>query len=225
MNAVRIFNEKEVDELIFLDISATPSRRGPDYELIADIASEAFMPLAYGGGVGSVEDAKRLFGLGIEKIVLNTAALESPSLVSRVAEISGRQSVVVCLDVARSFWGRSAVTARGGRYRMPRAVEDWARTLVEAGAGELVVQSVDRDGTMLGYDIDLLRRISSVVSVPVVALGGCRGLEDMRQAVDEGGAAAVSAGSYFVFHGVHRAVLITYPERPAIESALRKAAR
>jgi cyclase len=220
INAVRIFNEKEADELIFLDISATEARREPNFELVAEIASEAFMPFAYGGGIRTLQHAQRLFSLGVEKVVLNSAALERPELIGEIATLSGRQSVVLCIDVVRTFFGHYQVASDRGRRKTGLDPVTWARRGVHLGAGEVVVQSVDQDGTLGGYDLDLTARVARAVNVPVVALGGAKSLGNMKQAVEDGGAAAVAAGSYFVFHGKHQAVLITYPPRAELEAIL-----
>lgn len=217
INAVKIFNEKEVDELVFLDISATPAGRPPSFELIRDIAAEAFMPFAYGGGVTSVEEVKRLVGLGAEKVVVDSAAVARPELVREAAEVVGSQSLVVAIDVKRSLLGRYEVVTHSGARRAGLDPVAWAQQVESLGAGEILVNSVDRDGTMKGYDLALLRKVTSAVRVPVVACGGAGGLADLRAAVAEGGASAVAAGSLFVFHGKHRAVLITYPDYRELE--------
>lgn len=217
INAVRIFNEKEVDELILLDISATAEERAPDFDLLTSIAGEAFMPFAYGGGVQTLEHALRLFSLGVEKVVLNSAALARPDLVSEIAALSGRQSVVVCIDVVRSFSGRYEVASKRGRQKTGIDPIEWAIRATDLGAGEIVVQSVDQDGRMRGYDVEIVGRVAKAVTTPVIALGGAASLQDMKRAVDAGGAAAVAAGSMFVFHGKHRAVLINYPQRAELE--------
>jgi cyclase len=217
INAVKIFNEKEVDELVFLDISATPAGRPPSFDLIRDIAAEAFMPFAYGGGVTSVEEVKRLVGLGAEKVVVDSAAVARPALVREAAEVVGSQSLVVAIDVKRSLLGRYEVVTRSGTRRTGLDPVAWAQQAESLGAGEILVNSVDRDGTMKGYDVALLRKVTGAVRVPVVACGGAGGLGDLRAAVVEGGASAVAAGSLFVFHGRHRAVLITYPDHRELE--------
>lgn len=217
INAVKIFNEKEVDEIVFLDISATPAGRAPSFELIHDIATEAFMPFAYGGGVTSVEEVGRLVALGAEKVILNSAAVGRPELVREAAEVVGSQSLVVSIDVRRSMLGRYEVVTHGGTRRTGLDPAAWARRVEELGAGEILVNSVDRDGCMNGYDLTLLRRVTEAVRVPVVACGGAGSLADFNAAVTAGGASAVAAGSLFVFHGKHRAVLITYPEYRDLE--------
>lgn len=217
INAVRIFNEKEVDELVFLDISATPARREPNFELIADIASEAFMPFSYGGGITRLDQIKRLFALGVEKVVLNSRAMSDPDLVSRAAAIAGRSSIVVSIDVRKNWLGRYSVWSECGQQDTKRDPLDYAKEMVDRGAGELFLNSIDCDGTMSGYDLEIAGRITQGVSVPVVVAGGAGSLGDFRKAV-EVGAAAVAAGSFFVFHGKHRAVLITYPRYEELEA-------
>jgi cyclase len=224
MNAVRIFNDKEADELVFLDITASRAGRPPDFALVADIASECFMPFCYGGGIRSVEDARRLTQLGAEKIVLNTAALADLTLVSRAAGVFGSQSVVVGIDVRRGLLGGYTVHAHAGGAVPRLAVEDYARAAEQAGAGEILLTSVDRDGMMAGYDLELLRRVTSAVGIPVVACGGAGSLAHLAEAVLDGGASAAAAGSLFVFQGRHKAVLINYPTPAEIRAAFARGA-
>ncbi|KAG5180374.1 imidazoleglycerol phosphate synthase [Tribonema minus] len=213
INSVRIFNEKEVDELVFLDITATPEGRGPDFDLLADIAGEAFMPMAYGGGITTLEQVKRIFLLGFEKVVINTATYAAPELIREAAAIYGSQSIVGCVDVRRTLLGRYELTSHAGKTKQSVGLKDHLVALERLGAGEIIVNSVDRDGTQTGYDLKLIREVSSSVSVPVVACGGAAGLDDFAAAVNDAGASAVAAGSLFVFVGPHRAVLINYPDR------------
>jgi imidazole glycerol-phosphate synthase subunit HisF len=213
INAVRIFNDKEVDELVFLDIGATVQGTQPDFELLSDIASEAFMPFAYGGGITTLDQAKRLIGIGVEKVIVNTAAVGNLRLIEELSGRLGRQSTVVAIDVARSMLGRYDVVTRSGTKKVGRDPVVWAQEVQAAGAGEIIINSVERDGTMSGYDLDLISSITAAVSVPVVACGGAGGLQDLVAAVKVGGASAVAAGSIFVYHGRHQAVLITYPSR------------
>jgi cyclase len=219
INAVRIFNDKEVDELVFLDIAATPSGRGPNFELLADIASEAFMPFGYGGGVTTIDQVKRLFSLGVEKVVFNTAASTTPELISEAASLAGSSSVVVSIDVRRSWLGKYTVAVKGGREDIGRDPVDYAQSVERLGAGEVLLNAIHRDGTMEGYDLELVRRVAAAVSVPVVAVGGAGRPDHLREAIDVG-AAAAGAGSLFVFHGRHRAVLITYPGYAELEHLL-----
>jgi cyclase len=217
INAVRIFNDKEVDELVFLDIDGSRSKKGPNFDLIADIASEAFMPFAYGGGIATLDDIKRLFSTGVEKVVMNTAALTTPDLVSKAAALAGSSSVVVSMDVNRTWRGKYYVVAKDGKA--PGVPHEYARQAEELGAGEILLTAVHRDGTMEGYDLELIRQVTSAVTIPVVACGGAGGLPHLRQAIDNG-AAAAAAGSMFIFHGKHRAVLITYPQYEELERLL-----
>lgn len=210
INAIRIFNEKEVDELMVLDIAASKRSQEPDYAMIELFAGECFMPLCYGGGVRSVEQAARIFDLGVEKICLQSAALDDVTLISRIAERFGSQSVVVSVDVKRSWLKRPELYESRTSKVHTLAWLDFTRQAVAAGAGEVLLNAVDRDGEMKGMDIDVIREASATLSVPLIALGGVGSLQDIKAAVDAG-ASAVAAGAFFVFHGPHRAVLITYP--------------
>jgi cyclase len=216
INAVRIFNEKEVDELVFLDIGATLAGSEPNFELLAHIASEAFMPFGYGGGITNIEQIKRLYSLGVEKVILNTAAEADPALIAAAASAAGSSSVVVSIDVGKSIFGKYTVRTRSGKFDTKRHPVDYALEMERRGAGEILLNSIDRDGTLSGYDLDLVGTVAAAVSVPVVAVGGAGSKEHFKAAVDSG-ASAVSAGSLFVFHGRHRAVLITYPEYEELE--------
>jgi cyclase len=211
VNTVRIFNEKEVDELVLLDIGATVENRKPSLDMIERIASEAFMPVAYGGGIRSIDDARAVLACGVEKVVINTAAVEEPRNVREIADAYGSSSVVVCIDVRRKLLGRLEVMVRAGRTGTGLDPVAFARTAEGLGAGEILVNSIERDGTMQGYDLELVRRVARAVSVPVIACGGAGSLQDFSGALHEAGASAVAAGSFFVFHGRHRAVLVSYP--------------
>lgn len=211
VNAVRIFSEKEVDELVVLDIDASREGRDPNYELIAEIAGECFMPVAYGGGVRNLEQVRRLIRSGVEKVVINSAATLSTEVITQAADIFGSQAVVAGIDVRKPLLGGYRVVIKSATQDAGVRLDEHVQRLVKAGAGELLLNSVDRDGTMVGYDLDLIRSVTRAVNVPVVACGGAGTLEHLRQAVHEAGASAVSAGSMFVFHGKHRAVLINYP--------------
>ena len=221
INAVKIFNEKEVDELIFLDIQATSKRRQPQFTVIEEIANECFMPFCYGGGVREIDTMKTLFRLGAEKVSINSYAVENPDFIRQAAEMFGSQSVVVALDVKKNFWGTSTVVTHSATRKTGLDPVAFARDMESKGAGELLITSVDRDGTRQGYDLDLLQRISAAVNIPVIACGGAATLDDFVDAVDIGGAAAVAAGSLFVYYGKHQAVLINYPERTVVEQLYR----
>jgi cyclase len=223
INAVHIFNEKEVDELMLLDIDASRQRRGPDFDLIEQIAGECFMPLCYGGGIRSLDDARRLFKLGVEKVALQSAFFENPGLLRQIADHAGEQAVVASIDVTWVGLGRRTVRS-GGRAK-PR-VGDWQELLrmaVDNGAGEILLNNVEREGTLLGPDLELVREASALVDVPLIATGGIGSLGDVQAAISAG-ASAVAAGAFFVFYGPHRAVLITYPRYDEIEALWKKAA-
>jgi cyclase len=210
INAVRIFNEKEVDELILLDIDATRERREPDYMMIERLASECRMPLCYGGGVRTLEQALRIFALGVEKIAIGSIAVERPEFVTELANRVGRQSVVVVMDVKLTERGYRLFLCNGTK---PTALDPvlFARRLQELGVGEIVINSIDQDGMMKGYDLALIRSVRQVVSVPITALGGVGKLEHIGTLIREFGILGAAAGSLFVFKGVFRAVLINYP--------------
>jgi len=222
INTVRIFNEKEVDELILLDITASRNNRPPQYALIEEIASECFMPLAYGGGVKSVEDARKIFSLGLEKVVLNTSVLENPDLISQLAEQFGSQSLVVSVDVKKDLFGRYRVYSKSGTKKWPYEPEEFAKLMEERGAGEILLNSIDRDGTMIGYDIPLIQRVSRSVGLPVISCGGAGQIDDFSDAVNQGGASAVAAGSMVVYQGKNRSVLINFPTQQQLHEVLGK---
>lgn len=216
INAIRIFNEKEVDELMVMDIAVSRERREPDYELIEQFAGECFMPLAYGGGVCTVEQARTLFALGVEKVCLQTAALSNLSTITQLADQFGSQSILVSVDVKRNWRGKPQLYSSAAGQCLPLDWRGFLVQAVEAGAGEVVFNAVDRDGVMNGMDLELVRIAAAAVPVPVIAIGGVGSLGDIKAAVDAG-ASAVAAGAFFVFHGPHRAVLITYPKYGELE--------
>lgn len=219
INAVRIFNEREVDELAFLDITATRERREPPFDTVRDIAGECFMPVCYGGGIRTVEHARRLFALGIEKVLINTAAEELPALVTDTADAFGSQSVMVGVDVRCDWLGRPRVYTRGGSRNTGRDPIEYAREMAERGAGEIFLNAIDRDGTMAGFDLELVTAVSCAVSIPLIACGGAGSVADLSAAV-AAGASAVAAGSLFVFTGPRRAVLINYPSAAELRAAV-----
>jgi len=209
INAVKIFNEKEVDELCILDISATVSNKKPDIKRIADIVSEAFMPISYGGGVTHIDEAKELLYSGVEKILLNSALHTHPHLITEIANSVGNQSAVASIDVKKNLWGKYKVYSRNGTKDTGKDVFEFAKEREQKGAGEILLNSIDKDGTCNGYDTELIKKIADAVKVPVVAAGGAwqkQHLVDAKKA----GASALAAGGMFVFHGKHKAVLISY---------------
>lgn len=217
INTVRIFNEKEVDEVVLLDFEASRNNRPPDFEKIEEIASEAFMPMSYGGGVTTVEQAKRILALGVEKIILNSAAVETPGLVSELATAVGSQSVVVAVDAKKNLFGRYQLSWKNTEKSKATHPVQWAQEVCALGAGEILLNLVDRDGTVQGYDLELIREMAAAVSVPLVACGGAASNQDLAAAL-KAGASGAAAGSMFVFHGKHRAVLISYPAPADIDS-------
>lgn len=221
INAVRIFNEKEVDELVLLDITATAEKREPKYNWIKDIVSESFMPIGYGGGIKNVEQAKKLFDTGIEKLIINSASLDMDFL-SSLAAIYGNQSIVICIDARKNLLGNYAVYTNNGTQKHKMTPDAMAKSVTDAGAGEIIIQSIDREGSMKGYDIDLIKLVSKTINVPVVASGGAGNLDHLREAIVVGGASAVTAGSMFVFKGKHRGILINYPSPNDLKNLFRE---
>ena len=211
VNAVKIFNNKGVDELCILDISAPRTGGEPDYDLLHDIATEAFMPLSYGGGVHSLEQIQRLFAIGYEKVILNTALVETPDLIREAVAYAGSQSIVASIDVKTDVLGRSFCYIRGGREKTAFSPVRLARRAQELGTGEILLGSINRDGQMKGYDLSLVRSVADAVSIPVIASGGCGSMEDLQAVLEEGHAHAAAAGSFVVYYGRNRAILITAP--------------
>lgn len=223
INAVRIFNEKEVDELVVADIDATRQAREPDYRLISSLAAECRMPLCYGGGVDKVEQVERIIALGVEKVALSAAAIARPELVSEAAERVGSQSIVVVLDAKQAGPGRYEVVTHNATKPTGLDVAATARRMQELGAGEIAVNAVDRDGLMQGYDRDLIAQVRDSVTLPMTALGGAGSLADFEGLFAEHGIVGAAAGSFFVFKGKYRAVLISYPNRTEKEALLGRA--
>ena len=216
INAVRIFNDKEVDELIFLDIEAGMKNRSPNLELIRKLADECYMPFIAGGGITNVEEIRQILEAGAEKVSLNTSAFDSPELIRQASSIFGSQSIVVSIDVRKNWLGRYQVCVKSGTEQTDIDPVDHAKKVQELGAGEILITRVENDGTMSGYDLNLIKLVSNSVDIPVIACGGAGKMEDFSLAL-ENGASAVAAGAKFVFHGKHRAVLITYPDKKEME--------
>lgn len=211
INAVRIFNDKEVDELIFLDIDATRQRRGPNFEYLKKITEQCFMPLCYGGGVTGIGQMKELFKIGFEKVAINHAAYTDTSLLEKAVRIFGGQSIVGSMDVKKSIFKKQTVWVNNGTVNTSIDPVQYAVRLEEAGIGEIFLNSVDKDGTMSGYDYELIEKVSNAVNIPVIACGGAQKAEDCSEAIGRG-ASAAAAGSMFVFWGRNHAVLINYPD-------------
>ena len=210
INAVRIFNSKQVDELVVLDISA--GQRGSiAFDYIEDIVSEAFMPVAYGGGIRSLSDCQELLKLGVEKIIINTAAAQTPELIEAVSQQFGSQSVVVSIDVKKSFFGSSKTWIQSGTINTGKTPLEMAQEAVARGAGEVFLTSIDREGTYKGYDLELLSSVAPMLNVPVIAHGGAKNIDDLRSAIEQGGCSAVAAASIFIYAKQGEGVLINYP--------------
>ena len=217
INTVRIFNEKEVDELIFLDIEATPQDREPNYKLLSEIADECFMPLAYGGGIKTLEQAIKIFQIGIEKVAINSAAHSNLKLIGDIAAIYGTQAVIGIIDVKKSLFGKQEVVSNSATTKHKFTPEAWAQELGKAGVGEIMVTSVDMEGTWEGIDVALIKRITDSVNVPVIAHGGAGNVEHLKDAVRTGGASAVAMGSMVVYQKKDFGVLINFPDKKILE--------
>lgn len=224
INAVKIFNEKEADEMIVLDIDATAKGHEPNFRLIAQFAAECRMPLCYGGGIKTAEQAKRIIGLGVEKVAISSAALERPELISEIAAEIGSQSVVVVLDAKmRSFGREPEVWTHNATRNTGRRIFEVAKQVAALGAGEIVVNSIDNDGQMKGYDLKLAARMRATVRLPMTILGGAGSFADIAKLIETCGVVGASAGSLFVFKGPYRAVLISYPAQIHKEELIRAA--
>ena len=212
INAIRIFNDKEVDELVLLDIDASIFNKKPNLNVLKNITSECFMPLSFGGGIDSIEMIREILKIGVEKVILNSAAVKNPNLISEASRNFGKSTIVVSIDYKTNLFN-SNVYINGGSTKTKYKPIDWAIECERLGAGEIIINSINKDGLMSGYDFDLLKSVSNAVSIPVIASGGAGELKDFSKAIFDSNASAVAAGSFFVFKGKHRAVLITYPSR------------
>ena len=217
INAVKIFNEKEADELIVLDIDASVEGREPDYAMIEHLAYECRMPFCYGGGIKTAEQALRIIKLGVEKVALSSAAIETPEVLQEIAKTAGQQSVVAVIDVKRTLFGSYEIFTHNGKRKIKAELSELLASLQNLGVGEIVINSIDRDGTMKGYDAALVQRVRDAVDVPITVLGGAGSLDDLRNLVSSYKVIGASAGSLFVFKGPYRAVLINYPRPNEIQ--------
>jgi cyclase len=218
INTVKIFNEKEVDELIFLDIEATRLKKDPPYDLIKNLSGECFMPFAYGGGINSIQQIEKIIYSGAEKVIINSSAYLNKDFLREAIIHFGSSTIVVSVDVKKDFLGKDTVYIKGGTQSTGKDPVEYCKEIEKNGAGEILINSIDRDGLMKGYDIELIKRVSGSLKIPLIACGGAGNLEDFRLAVKEGGASAVAAGSFFVYHGKRKAVLITYPSQDEISN-------
>jgi cyclase len=222
INTVKLFNEKEVDELVIVDIDATLQKQKPAFDRIAEIASEAFMPIAYGGGIKELDDIKRIFHSGVEKVILNSACFTNPKLITEAAKIYGSQSIVASIDAKKNILGQYKVYINGGQKNTSVSPAVYAKQMEELGAGEIMLTAIDRDGTYEGYDISLLKSVTSVVDLPVIASGGAGKIQDFVDAIKNGGASALAAASMLVFQRPHQAVLVSYPSQEVLIDQLFK---
>jgi cyclase len=222
INAVRIFNEKQVDELMVVDIDASVQNRDPDYVMIERLAAECRMPLCYGGGIHTVSQAQKIFSLGVEKVALSSAVISDPSLVTQIADQVGIQSVVVVLDVKKKFLGGHEVYTHNGKKATGKNPLQLIKQMEELGAGEIVINSIDQDGAMKGYDFDLVEKARNATSLPLTVLGGAGSLQDIGKLINKYGIIGAAAGSLFVFKGVYKAVLINYPSRDEKDFLIRE---
>lgn len=217
LNAVKIFNEKQCDELILLDISASKKRKKPSYSLISEIASECFMPLAYGGGIETMADIEMILKSGVEKVVLNTSLIANPRFLKEATKAFASSTIVASIDIKKNLFGKPMVYSHAGLKPQLTDPLEFSKLIEDNGAGEIMINSVDRDGMMTGYDMELIQKISDSISIPLIAAGGCRNLDDITTILHQTNASAAAAGSFFVFHGKHRAVLISYPSPEEID--------
>lgn len=220
INTVRIFNELEVDELCFLDIRATVENRQPNFKILSEIANECFMPLSYGGGIKDTETAKKILSIGFEKIVLNTAAIETPQLISQIAVHSGSQSVIGSIDIKKNFFGKHQVYSHDGTRKTDEDPVLYAKKLQELGAGELLVTSMDRDGSWSGFELDIIKKITDAVSIPVIANGGAGTVHHIGEVVKNANASAVALGSMVVYQKKGLGVLVNFPDKDALERVI-----
>ena len=213
INAVKVFNDLKADELVFLDIEATKEKRTISTELVSQVGEEANMPFAVGGGIRNLDEIQNIIAKGAEKVIINTCAVENPKFIREASDNFGSSTIVVCIDVKKKFFSGEVVWRNSGSKSSKYSPKDFAKIIEENGAGEIIIQSIDKDGTMSGYDLDLVKEISTAVAIPVVALGGAGNLEHMIEAYKKGFASALAAGSLFVFQGPNKGVLINYVEK------------
>ena len=221
-NTLRIFNELEVDELFLLDIDASRIGRLADFNLLGEISDECFMPLGYGGGITSLDLAKRVFDSGFEKVSLNSSALENPSLITEIANHFGSQSVILSIDVKKGLMGKLRVLSHSGKNRWAISPESWAKRGQELGCGEILLTSIDREGTWSGFDLDLVRKVAEMVDLPVIAHGGAGEMEHISTVLWQSGASAVALGSMVVYQKKDMGVLVNFPDKAELSVALKK---
>jgi cyclase len=217
VNTVRIFNELEVDELVFLDITATNENRKPNMDVLREIADECFMPLGYGGGLNSFDVVQSIFEIGFEKVILNSVMHSRPEFVTTIADHYGNQAVVASIDVKKNFWGNYEVWSHSGKRNTKKNPVSWAQELEQLGVGEILLTSIDREGTWLGYDVQLTKKIAEAVNIPVIANGGAGNLAHIKEVVNEGKASSVALGSMVVYQQKGMGVLVNFPDKQQLE--------
>ena len=222
VNTVRIFNELEVDELVILDITATNEKRIPNRKLLAEIANECFMPLGYGGGLNDFQTVKDIFSIGFEKVVLNSVCHEQPSFVTRVSEHFGNQAVVASVDVKKNIWGNYDVYSHSGKKKSKKGLLEWVAELEHLGAGEILLTSIDKEGSWLGMDLSLIKKVTDVVGIPVIAHGGAGNIEHIGDAVNKSFASAVALGSMVVYQQKGMGVLVNFPDQKVLKQVLNE---
>ena len=221
VNTARIFNELEVDELVLLDILATNNNRKPNFNILSELANECFMPLAYGGGINNFEDAKKIFQIGIEKVVVNSIAFSKPAFITELAEHFGNQAIVASIDVKKNMFGKYQVYSNSGTKKQKVEPVVWAQKLEQLGAGEILLTAIHQEGTWSGFDINIIEKISNAVNIPVIANGGASSIEDIRKAVKEGKASAVGLGSMVVYQNKGMGVLVNFPDTEKLNRVLK----
>ncbi|MGB0525245.1 MAG: AglZ/HisF2 family acetamidino modification protein [Flammeovirgaceae bacterium] len=217
INAVRIFNDLKADELVFLDIQASQENRLISLDFVTKVGEEANMPFAVGGGIKTLDDIQKIISAGAEKVIINSYAAENPDFIRQAADTFGSSTITVCMDVKKKFLGGLQTYTRNGKKGMGYKPIEFAKLAEQQGAGEIIVQSIEKDGMRTGYDLDLIRSIAEEVTIPVVALGGAGDLTDMKAAYTDAYATGLAAGSFFVFHGKRNGVLITYPDQAELK--------
>jgi len=217
INAVKLFNDLKADEIVFLDILASKENRTISLDFVRSVGDEANMPFSVGGGIRTIQDIKEIINAGAEKVIINTFAVKNPNFIKQASDTFGSSTIVVSIDVKKTIWGKNKVFTLGGKKPTRLDPIMFAKLIEEKGAGEIIINSIEKDGLMTGYDLDLVREISKAVAIPVVAAGGAGGMDDFRLAI-ESNASAVAAGSFFVYHGARKAVLISYPSQEVLKN-------
>ncbi|MBL7701540.1 MAG: imidazole glycerol phosphate synthase subunit HisF [Ferruginibacter sp.] len=221
INTVKIFNDLYVDELAFIDITATVEKREPDYKILHEIADECFMPLSYGGGIDSLQKAESVFKIGFEKMILNSAPFYNLSVITEIAKIYGSQAVVVAVDVKKNFWGKYEVYSNSGKINQKKEPKEWVKMVEDAGAGEILLTSIDREGTWKGFDNTLVKQVTESTQLPVIANGGAGSVEHISNVVKQAHASAAALGSMVVYQAKDLGVLVNFPDREKLENAIR----